>query len=64
LLLEAVVAALARGELEPPAVVVDDDVDAVRVVERRRASVVRRDNVSSETKRVVPYPRRYGTITR
>jgi hypothetical protein len=41
-LLECVVLALAVGEAQPPAVVVDDDVDVVGVVERRRAALVGR----------------------
>ena len=38
-ILQLVVLGLAVGQPEPPAVVVDDDVDVIRVVERRRAAI-------------------------
>ena len=52
-LLERVILPLALGEAEPPAIVVDDDVDVVRIVEGLRAAVERR---------VVEFPFRRGDL--
>src|SRR5206468_6950809 len=63
-LLQVVVFRLAVGQSQPPAVVVDHDLDVIRVVERRRAAVEggvveappRRSGSPNELRELAPVP--------